>query len=66
MPSMGFLNPFLYANPSAFRDIVYGENKEAGYVGFRAVPGWDAATGLGSPNFGALADAAMSADVSSM
>lgn len=41
----GFINPLLYANPKAFRDIVTGNNGA-----FAAGPGWDACTGLGSPN----------------
>ena len=42
--SAGFLNPSLYANPSAFRDITSGNNGA-----FKAGQGWDACTGLGSP-----------------
>jgi kumamolisin len=48
--SAGFLNTKLYANPSALRDIVSGNNGA-----FSAGPGWDACTGLGSPNGPALA-----------
>jgi kumamolisin len=40
----GFVNPVLYAAPSAFRDITSGNNGA-----FQAGPGWDACTGLGSP-----------------
>ena len=40
----GFVNPTLYAAPSAFHDITEGNNG-----GFCAGPGWDACTGLGSP-----------------
>ena len=56
---MGFINPFLYANPQAFNDVIFGENKDTGYVGFRATRGWDAATGLGTPNYVKLHRAAM-------
>ncbi len=42
--SAGFLNPILYANPAAFRDITSGNNGA-----YKAGPGWDACTGLGSP-----------------
>jgi kumamolisin len=45
----GFLNPQLYATPSALRDITKGNNGD-----FDATTGWDACTGLGSPNGGAL------------
>jgi kumamolisin len=41
---LGFVNPALYANREAFRDIVAGDNG-----GYQATPGWDACTGLGSP-----------------
>jgi len=45
---IGFANPFLYANPSAFYDIVSGYN--AVYVqGYNSTVGWDAVTGLGVP-----------------
>lgn len=70
MPPMGFVAPFLYyvaeSNPEAFNDIVTGDN--ACSVGrslestnccseaFAAAPGWDAVTGLGSPNFQVLAN----------
>ena len=42
--SAGFLNPTLYADPSAFHDITDGNNG-----GFQAAAGWDPCTGLGSP-----------------
>ncbi len=38
----------LYANPTAFRDTVSGDNKSGG-IGYAAAKGWDACTGLGSP-----------------
>ena len=41
----GFVNPTLYGQPSALRDITQGNNG-----GFAASPGWDACTGLGSPD----------------
>ena len=43
----GFLNPHLYAASAAagFRDITEGSNGS-----FTAGPGWDACTGLGTPN----------------
>jgi kumamolisin len=42
---VGFINPTLYANPTALRDITQGNNGA-----FAAAPGWDACTGLGSPD----------------
>ncbi len=40
----GFVNPQLYANPGALRDVTNGNNGD-----FEATAGWDACTGLGSP-----------------
>jgi kumamolisin len=45
----GFLNPQLYANPGALRDVTRGNNGN-----FQASAGWDACTGLGSPRGDAL------------
>jgi kumamolisin len=45
----GYLNPQLYQNPTALRDITSGNNGD-----FDAAAGWDACTGLGSPNGAAL------------
>jgi kumamolisin len=47
---VGFINPTLYGTPTAFRDITEGNNGD-----FAASPGWDACTGLGSPNGGHIA-----------
>jgi kumamolisin len=44
-PRAGYVHPALYRNPQAFRDITSGNNGA-----FSAGPGWDATTGLGSPN----------------
>jgi kumamolisin len=41
----GFLNSRLYQQPAAVRDIIQGNNGD-----FEAASGWDACTGLGSPN----------------
>jgi kumamolisin len=42
---LGYINPQLYQNPKALRDITSGNNGD-----FAAAVGWDACTGLGSPN----------------
>jgi kumamolisin len=49
--SAGFLQPAIYAAKarSAFNDITSGTNYAGTPVGFKAGPGWDACTGLGSP-----------------
>jgi len=41
----GYLNPTLYKNPGVLHDISHGNNGA-----FSASPGWDACTGLGSPD----------------
>jgi len=41
----GYVNAALYAQPGAFRDITSGDNGD-----FAATAGWDACTGLGSPD----------------
>ncbi len=67
---LGALNPMLYAQgrrqyaegtASVFRDITSGSNTVPGVSGFAAGPGYDAVTGLGSPNVAALAAAAAEA-----
>ncbi|KIK61996.1 hypothetical protein GYMLUDRAFT_42425 [Collybiopsis luxurians FD-317 M1] len=49
--TLGFLNPLLYANPSALNDVTSGTNAGCGTNGFSARAGWDPVTGLGTPNF---------------
>jgi len=63
MKQMGFMNPFVYQNPSAFTDITVGSNKvgrggEPLPQGWECTPGWDPVTGLGTPKFSALLAAA--------
>jgi kumamolisin len=41
----GYLNPQIYKSPQTFRDITQGNNGD-----FEAAAGWDACTGLGSPD----------------
>jgi kumamolisin len=43
--NLGFLNPVFYKHQGDFNDITSGNNG-----GYKAGPGWDAATGLGSPD----------------
>jgi tripeptidyl-peptidase-1 len=56
LPSLGWLNPFIYANPQCFNDVTDGSmnNCNAGTSGFAALTGWDPATGFGTPNFKCL------------
>jgi len=56
---VGFINPTLYANPSAFNDITTGSNPGCGTNGFAAGTGWDPVTGLGTPNFPELLEVFM-------
>ena len=48
---MGFLNPWIYQNADAFNDVTQGVNNHNLPNGFTAVAGWDASTGVGTPNF---------------
>ena len=52
--SVGYLNPLLYTPPveATFHDITVGNNG-----GYQAGPGWDACTGLGTPDGNALTTA---------
>jgi kumamolisin len=58
---VGFLNPLLYgqvAKANALHDITKGNNDITGKIGgYSAGPGWDACTGLGSPNGTAIGSA---------
>jgi kumamolisin len=59
--SVGFLNPTIYAQAveaSGFHDITQGNNGS-----FSAAQGWDACTGLGTPN-GAQLLAALTGTIS--
>ena len=55
--TLGFLNPLLYQTlkGNGFFDITEGSNKGNPLCnGFKAIQGWDPASGWGSPNFGVL------------
>ena len=69
---LGFLNPLMYSAAAnvtgSFYDVTIGSNR-CGAIGFtpqccshayHAAPGWDAVTGLGSPNYAVLRAAALS------
>ncbi|KAI0123397.1 Pro-kumamolisin [Xylariales sp. AK1849] len=59
-PALGFLNPWLYSSALAgLRDVAIGSNRGCGTLGFPAVKGWDAATGLGTPWFPVLKELAL-------
>jgi tripeptidyl-peptidase-1 len=51
--TLGFVNPLFYQNPGAFNDITKGSNAvgENAASGWKCTEGWDAATGLGTPQF---------------
>ncbi|KAJ7863557.1 family S53 protease [Mycena leptocephala] len=48
-PGLGFLNPLIYANPGAFKDMKTGNNPGCKTPGFNSTSGWDPVTGFGSP-----------------
>jgi len=54
-PPLGYLNPFIYQNGPLFQDVTLGKiTGSAKGVGFKAITGWDPATGWGTPDFDAL------------
>jgi len=55
--SLGFLNPLLYSKAAAFHDITTGSSSGCEFLskGWPATKGWDAVTGLGTPNYAKLA-----------
>jgi hypothetical protein len=60
--TLGHVAPLMYhiaaSVPGAFNDIVVGDNKcteSCCSMGFTAIPGWDAATGLGTPKWTKIA-----------
>ncbi|WAR52618.1 hypothetical protein PtB15_2B42 [Puccinia triticina] len=51
-PSLGYLNPWLYASGyRGLNDITLGNARGCNTTGFRAAEGWDPVTGLGTPDF---------------
>ncbi|KAJ7302738.1 subtilisin-like protein [Mycena albidolilacea] len=64
-PALGFLNPFIYANPSAFNDITIGHNSgfscPENSAAFDAAEGWDPLSGLGTPDYQRLLAEALAA-----
>jgi len=56
-PTLGFLNPWIYdaATKGGFFDVTKGNNADGCcFTGFKAAPGYDAATGVGTPQFEVL------------
>lgn len=53
---VGFINPAIYSAGSVGTDVTEGNNKQSGCpAGFGAATGYDAITGLGTPDFERLA-----------
>lgn len=53
--TLGFLNPMIYENLAAFNDITKGSNGGGSCgKGWPAKAGWDAATGVGTPDYAKL------------
>eukprot|EP00944_MAST-04C_sp_MAST-4C-sp1_P012949 g12949.t1 len=63
-PSLGYLNPWLYANPTILTDIVKGNNA-IGWeqlnlpYGFNCTKGYDPVSGLGTPDYEKMLHSAM-------
>lgn len=55
--TLGFLNPFIYQHAAAFNDITTGSSQGCDSDGWPAKKGWDAVTGVGTPNYANLAKA---------
>lgn len=52
---VGFINPALYAGKEqGFHDITNGNNDDSSLGGYTAQKGWDACTGLGTPDGAAI------------
>ena len=56
---VGFINPQIYTLSGGFHDVTAGDNQVSfgshKNVGYKAGPGWDACSGLGSPDGASLA-----------
>jgi kumamolisin len=48
--NIGFVNPFFYENTQFFNSITVGNNAAPLAGGYAATAGWDAVTGLGTPD----------------
>ncbi|KAL6700777.1 peptidase S8/S53 domain-containing protein [Trichoderma pleuroticola] len=62
MPTLGFVTPALYANPSVLNDVTVGNSSGCGTPGFSAAKGWDPVTGLGTPDYPRMLEYFMSLD----
>ena len=49
----------IYKYRAAFDDVLLGNNGKCGTDGFRALEGWDPASGFGTPDYAALLEVAM-------
>ena len=60
LKTLGFLNPLLYTKlkGQGFFDVTKGTNSGGSIFcgGFKAIEGWDPASGWGNPNFGIMKD----------
>jgi kumamolisin len=66
--NVGFVNPFLYSNAAngVVHDVTSGTNAIVGTIGgYEAGPGWDACSGLGTPEGTAILDGLISGGTTS-
>ncbi|KAK3330744.1 peptidase S8/S53 domain-containing protein [Apodospora peruviana] len=49
--TVGFINPVLYEHPEIFNDVTEGSIGGCNTPGFKAVKGWDPASGLGTTTY---------------
>lgn len=59
--TLGFLNPLIYSYQDAFNDVMEGSSEGCGFGegGWPAKKGWDAVTGVGTPNYDTLSKVVM-------
>merc|ERR1711972_1091715 len=58
--SLGFLNPLIYKSMTSFNDILNGSSSAGSCgKGWPAKTGWDAVTGVGTPDYDRLAKVVM-------
>ena len=56
--TLGYLNPWIYKNMADWNDITKGSNSGCSMSdGWPARKGWDAVSGVGTPNYAKLVDA---------
>ena len=58
-PTMGWINPWIYAHADMFTDVTTGSNPYGCCDGFEAATGWDPVTGMGTPIYSKMLEYAL-------